>query len=69
MSARLSLVLTALLVASAGSAQEPTQCDDYNLWVGVGAAVPVAHVCEVRELRCPQRQRYPWTPVRTAASA
>ena len=51
MSARLGLVLTALLVASAGNAQEPSQCDDNNWWGWRGGRS--AHVCEIRDLTLP----------------
>ncbi len=51
MSARLGPVLTALLVASAGNAQEPTQCDDNNWWGWRGGRS--AHVCEIRDLTLP----------------
>jgi len=50
MSARWGLVLTALLVASAGNAQEKTGCDNQSdRWWGWRGG-PSAHVCEVREI-------------------
>ena len=44
-------MLTALLVASTGNAQEPTQCDDNNWWGWRGGRQ--AHVCEIRDLTLP----------------
>jgi hypothetical protein len=52
MSARGGLVLTALLVASAGNAQEKTGCDNQSTWWGWRGG-PSARVCEVRELTVP----------------
>ena len=49
MSARLGLVLAALVVASGVAAQERTECDD-QWW---GWRGPNAHVCEVRTLTVP----------------
>ena len=49
MSARLGLVLSALVVASGVTAQERTECDD-QWW---GSRGPNAHVCEVRMLTVP----------------
>ena len=49
MSVRWGLGLAALLVASAGVAQQRTGCDDK----GWGWRGPNAHVCEVRELTVP----------------
>jgi hypothetical protein len=51
MSARLGPVLTTLLVASAGNAQAPTQCDDDRWWGWRGG--PSAHACEIRDLTLP----------------
>jgi hypothetical protein len=48
MSARWSLVLTALLLASSGTAQERTACDEDNWWGWRGG--PRARACDVREL-------------------
>jgi hypothetical protein len=47
---RWSLVLTVLLVASTGNAQE--ECDDNNKWWGWRGG-PNARVCEIRELAVP----------------
>jgi hypothetical protein len=51
MSVRYSLVLTAVLVASAANAQDKTDCDNYGWWGWRGA--PRNHACEVRELTLP----------------
>jgi hypothetical protein len=52
MSARWTLALSALLVASAVNAQQRTECDEKNWWGGWRGG-PNAHVCEVRELTIP----------------
>jgi len=52
MSARGYLGLSALLVASAVSAQQRTDCDEKNWW-GSWRGGPNAHACEVRELTVP----------------
>ena len=51
MSARWSLVLSALLVAAAVNAQEDSECDDKGWWWG--SRGPAGRVCEVRELTVP----------------
>lgn len=53
MSGRWSLVLSALLVASAVNAQDRTECDDNNGWGWGWRGGPRGHACEVRELTVP----------------
>jgi len=52
MSARWSLVLSALLVASAVNAQDRTECDENDGWGWRGG--PRGHACETRELTVPK---------------